>query len=331
MGDSKRDLSALPKAHLHVHLAGAARPETYVAIAETAGLPAPMPEPPYASFTHFQTTISAVVETMRTPEALARVTREVVQDAARAGAVWIEPSLETGLLGRAAGDELDPGVELALSTGLEAAEEVGIGFGLVVAINRTLGLDEAVTTARMAAKLAGSGVVGLGLDGDETGSAPAQFAEAFEIGRSAGLLSVPHSGELEGPESVREAVETLRPRRLMHGVRAAEDPAVLSFLVERDVALDVCPTSNVALAVAASLHEHPLPRLLEAGVRCSMNADDPLLFASHLLGEYELGRDVLGLSDEQLADIARTSIEYSGSSDALKRSALVGIETWLKL
>src|SRR5918992_341181 len=140
MGDPNRDLAALPKAHLHVHLAGAARPETYVAIAETAGLPAPVPEPPYTSFTHFQTTISAVVETMRTPEALARVTREVVEDAASAGAVWIE---------------------LALETGQAAAEEAGVGFGLVVAANRVLGPEEAVVTARMAAKLAGSGVVGL--------------------------------------------------------------------------------------------------------------------------------------------------------------------------
>lgn len=329
MGDPIRDLAALPKAHLHVHLAGAARPETYVAIAETAGLPAPMPEPPYTSFTHFQTTISAVVETMRTPEALARVTREVVEDSARAGAVWIEPSLETGLLGRAPDDEIDAGVALALEVGQVAAEEAGVGFGLVVAANRVLGPDEAVVTARMAAKLAGSGVVGLGLDGDETGSAPAQFAEAFTIARSAGLLSVPHSGELEGPPSVREAVETLRPRRLMHGVRAAEDPAVLAFLVERGVALDVCPTSNVALAVAASLHEHPLPRLLEAGVRCSVNADDPLLFSSHLLGEYELCRSVLGLSDEQIAGLARTSIEFSGAPSELKRTALAGIDDWL--
>lgn len=328
-----RDLTQLPKAHLHVHLAGAARPDTYVALAAAAGLPAPIPAPPYESFTHFQATISAVVQTMRTPEALERVTREVVEDSAEAGAVWVEPSLETGLLdsGRngARDGEIDAGIALALEVGQAAAKEAGIGFGLVVAANRTLGPDEAVGVARMAAKLAGSGVVGFGLDGDETGSAPGPFAEAFAIARGAGLAAVPHAGELEGPAWVREAVEALGARRLMHGVRAAEDPAVLAFLVERDVALDVCPTSNVALAVAASLHEHPLPRLLEAGVRCSVNADDPLLFSSHLLGEYELCRSTLGLSDEQIAGIARTSIEFSGAPSELKRTALAGIDAWL--
>jgi adenosine deaminase len=324
-----RDLTELPKAHLHVHLAGAARPDTYAALAAAAGLPAPMPAPPYESFTHFQTTISAVVQTMRTPEALERVTREVVEDAAQAGAVWVEPSLETGLLGRAPDGEIDAGIALALEVGQAAAKAAGIGFGLVVAANRTLGPDEAVGVARMAAELAGSGVVGLGLDGDETGSAPGPFAEAFAIARAAGLAAVPHAGELEGPAWVREAVETLGARRLMHGVRAAEDPAALAFLVERGVALDVCPTSNVALAVAASLHEHPLPRLLEAGVRCSVNADDPLLFESHLLGEYELCRSTLGLSDEQIAGIARTSIEFSGAPDGLKRTALAGVDDWL--
>lgn len=328
-----RDLTKLPKAHLHVHLAGAARPGTYTALAATAGLPAPMPAPPYESFAHFQDTISAVVQTMRTPAALERVTREVVEDAALAGAAWVEPSLETGLLGRAphhlTTGEIDAGVALVLEAGQAAAEEHGIGFGLVVAANRTLGPDEAVVTARMAARLAGSGAVGFGLDGDETGSAPGQFAEAFAVARAAGLAAVPHAGELEGPDRVREAVEVLQARRLMHGVRAVEDPAVLEFLVERGVALDVCPTSNVALAVAASLHEHPLPRLLQAGVRCSVNADDPLLFASDLLGEYELCRDQLGMPDEQLAGIAWTSIEYSGAPDDLKQSALTGIDGWL--
>ncbi|MDQ1509464.1 MAG: adenosine deaminase, partial [Actinomycetota bacterium] len=144
-----------------------------------------------------------------------------------------------------------------------------------------------------------------------------------------GLLSVPHAGELAGPESVIGALDALGADRIEHGVRAIEDPALVRRLADSDVCLDVCPTSNVLLSVVPSIEDHPLPALLDAGVRCSLNADDPLLFGPNLLEEYEVVRARLGLDDEALAGIARTSLEASGAPDLIKARARSAIDAWM--
>jgi len=124
-------------------------------------------------------------------------------------------------------------------------------------------------------------------------------------------------------------LDALGANRICHGVRAVEDPALVERLASDGVVLDVCPTSNLLLQVVPSLDEHPLAQLLDAGVRCTLNGDDPLLFGPGVLGEYELARDKLGLSDEQLAGLARTSIEASGAPPALAATALADIDAWL--
>ena len=149
------------------------------------------------------------------------------------------------------------------------------------------------------------------------------------MARDAGLLSCPHAGELDGPASVWRALDALDADRIQHGVRAIEDPALLARLAADEVCLDVCPTSNVCLKVVPSIEEHPLPQLLDAGIRCSLNGDDPLFFGASLLEEYELCRERLGLSDEQLATIARSSIDASGAPAGLKADARAGIDAWL--
>jgi adenosine deaminase len=108
-----------------------------------------------------------------------------------------------------------------------------------------------------------------------------------------------------------------------------EDPVLVERLARDEIVLDVCPTSNLLLEVVPSLDEHPLARLLDAGVRCTLNGDDPLLYGPGLLSEYELARDTLGLSDDQLAAMARTSIEASGAPPALVASGVAGVDTWL--
>ncbi len=126
------------------------------------------------------------------------------------------------------------------------------------------------------------------------------------------------------------ALDALGADRIQHGIRCLEDPVLVKRLAEAGTCLDVCPTSNACLRVVPSIEEHPLPRLLAAGLRCSLNADDPLFFNEvGLLQEYEVGRTVLGLSDEQLADIARASIDASGAPATLKASANAGIDRWL--
>jgi adenosine deaminase len=148
---------------------------------------------------------------------------------------------------------------------------------------------------------------------------------AVEVGRDGEA----HAGELAGPPSVRGALDTLGAQRIAHGVRAVEDPRLVERLVDEQIVLDVCPTSNLMLSVVTGLDEHPLPHLLAAGVRFTLNGDDPLFFGRGLLGEYELARRELALSDEQLALVARYSLEGSGAPDALVKWGIRQIDRWL--
>ena len=157
----------------------------------------------------------------------------------------------------------------------------------------------------------------------------ASFAPAFRIARRAGLVGVPHGGELLGPSSVREVVSTLAPARLGHGVRTSEDPDLLKAVVDAGIALEVCPTSNVHLGVYTDFSQVPLPTLISAGATVALAADDPLLFRSRLVAQYEVARDVFGLSDEALADLARSSIDASLASPTRKAAWKADIDAWL--
>jgi adenosine deaminase len=172
-------------------------------------------------------------------------------------------------------------------------------------------------------------IVSFGLHNDEVGHPPQDFVAAFRIARDGGLLITPHAGELEGGQFVADSIDLLGAHRIQHGVRAFEVDGLVPRVAELGTCLDVCPTSNIMLSVFPSLAEHSLPALLDAGVRCSVNADDPLLFGPGLLEEYELCRREFGFDDERMATIARSSIECSGAPDALKVDALVGIDAWL--
>ncbi|QYG93149.1 adenosine deaminase [Iamia sp. SCSIO 61187] len=322
-----RDLAALPKAHLHIHLEGAMRPETLTELAAVAGIPVP-PIRGFGSFTAFAGMYLAACEVLRTEADLRRLVDEVVADAAAAGAVWIEP----GVYVPHHRDRLGPPeqvLEVILDELSQAGARHGIGTGLMVSADRTLDPADAVAQAELAARYEGQGVVSFGLANDEVGHPPEPFAPAFAIARDAGLISAPHAGELDGPESVRGALTALGADRVQHGIRAVEDPGLVALLVDRGTCLDVCPSSNLLLAVVPSLADHPLPALLAAGVRCSLNADDPLLFGPGLLEEYELVRAEMGLGDEDLAAMARSSLEASGAPDACRTKAVAGVDAWL--
>ena len=188
---------------------------------------------------------------------------------------------------------------------------------------------DARTLARLAAQYAGRGVVGFGLSNDERRGRTDEFARAFAIAERAGLMLAPHGGELLGPESIRTCLDALHADRLGHGVRVVEDPALLERVVEEEVALEVCPTSNVALGVYTDLSSVPLPTLLDAGATVALGADDPLLFGSRLAGQYATMRAAHDLSDEQLADLAAMSVRASLAPDDTKASILGDIKAWL--
>jgi adenosine deaminase len=268
---------------------------------------------------------------LRTEADWRRLVRETVEDAAAAGAVWVEPATYVPRHRERLGMDEDI-LGIAIDEASSAGAGLGVGLGLLIASDRTLDPSDAVEQAELAARFAGRGVTSFGLHNDEglPGTEPERFARAFDIARDAALLSCPHAGELAGPASVIGALDVLRADRIQHGVRAIEDAALVERLAADGVCLDVCPTSHCMLSVVAAIEDHPLPALLDAGVRCSINADDPLLFGPGLLEEYELCRDRLGLTDDQLAFVARCSIEASGAPPSLKATALTAIDAWLR-
>jgi adenosine deaminase len=324
---SVRDLRALPKAHLHVHLEGAMRADTLTALAAAYGVSVPPPRARYGTFADFADLYMAATGVLRSAEDLRHLVDEVVEDAARQGVVWIEPAFHPP-------HHPDLGtprqvLEQVIEQGAASGATHGVGVGWLVAANRTAPVADAVELAEVAGEYAGRGVVAFGLANDEAASPPEWFADAFDVARAAGLRSAPHAGEYRGADSVSGALDTLGAHRVQHGVRAVEDDVLLRRLADGRTCLDVCLTSNAALSVVADIRDHPLPRLLELGVPCTINADDPLLFDVDLVDEYETCRNILGLDDGQLAACARTSIEFSGAPEELQRSALAGVDVWL--
>ena len=334
----RRDLRRLPKAHLHLHLTGGMRPATLVELAGSHGtrLPAELLAPAGArldvtarrGWSRFQRLYDAARDVLRGPDELRRLVAEIAEDEQAAGSGWVEVQVDPSSYAARAGG-LPATVELLLDAMTDAQRATGVGMALVVAANRTRPPAEAETLARLARRYAGRGVVGFGLSNDETRGRPEEFDKAFRIARDAGLLAVPHAGELRGERSVRGAVEVLHADRLGHGVRAVEDRATVDLLAERGVVLEVCPASNVALGVAGAIEDVPVRALRSAGVPVALGADDPLLFRSGLLAQYEAVRDRAGLDDVELADLARCAVRGSTAPTDVAAGLERGIDDWL--
>jgi len=333
-----RRLDLLPKAHLHLHFTGSMRRSTLIELAGTHRINLPdafgTDWPPRLSGTdergwfRFQRLYDSARTVLRTEADVRRLITETAQDERAEGSGWLELQVDpSGYAGRFGG--LTPVVELVLDAAAAAAATAGIGIGIIIAANRTRHPLDARTLARLATRYVGRGVIGFGLSSDERRGVPAEFAAAFRIATRAGLLAVPHGGELVGPQSVRACLDELNADRIGHGVTAATDPILTRRLAERQITLEVCPASNVALGVATRPADVPLRQLLDSGVRVALGADDPLLFGSRLTAQYELARGVHGLGDEQLADLARMSVHGSAAPTQIRTWLLAGIDAWL--
>ncbi|MFC0527040.1 adenosine deaminase [Phytohabitans kaempferiae] len=319
-----RDLRHLPKANLHLHLTGSMRPETLTELADRYGIPVPPPLAP--GVTHgwaaFQTRYDAARAALRTAQDIARVVAEAAADDAADGAGWLEIQVDpTSYAERLGG--LEPVVEAVL------AGARGGPTGVVLAASWARPPEEAVRIARLAARYVGAGVVGFGLSNDERRGRVADFAPAFRIAAEAGLLAVPHGGFYEPSWHVRDCVNTLGATRVGHGVTACTDPGTLDLLAAKGVALEVCPTSYPPLGVIAEFAALPLRTLLDAGVRVALGSDDPLLFPGGLHRQYEIARDELGCTDDDLAVLARHSVEASAAPPEVRRRLAVGIDRWV--
>ncbi|WP_370414384.1 adenosine deaminase [Streptomyces fradiae] len=333
-----RDLSLLPKAHLHLHFTGSMRPSTLIELADKYGVHLPEAlksgTPPKLRATdergwfRFQRLYDMARSCLREPEDIQRLVREAAQEDVRDGSGWLElqvdPTSYAPLLGG-----LIPALEIILDAVDTASRETGLGMRVLVAANRMKHPLEARTLARLAVRYADRGVVGFGLSNDERRGMARDFDRAFAIAREGGLLAAPHGGELTGPSSVRDCLDDLRAARVGHGVRAAEDPRLLRKLAERGVTCEVCPASNVALGVYDKHEDVPLRTLFEAGVPMALGADDPLLFGSRLAAQYEIARRHHAFTDTELAELARQSVRGSAASEDVRQKLLSGIDDWL--
>lgn len=335
-----RDLARLPKAHLHLHFTGSMRVSTLAEMAVERGVRLPgtlldgeglrVPADERGWF-RFQRLYDAARACVRGEDDLRRIVREAAADDAAEGSGRLEIQIDPTSYAPGVGG-ITPALEIVLDEARSAGREHGVEVGVVVAASRMRHPLDARTLARLAARHAGDGpgeVIGFGLSNDERRGDTAEFGPAFAIARRAGLASVPHGGELLGPGHVAEVLDHLHPDRLGHGVRSAEDDDVLRRVVDRGVALEVCPASNVSLGVYRDPADVPLRRLVEAGATVALGADDPLLFGSRLVDQYRSAREDLGFSDAELADLARSSIRASRAGDTTRARLLAGVDAWL--
>ncbi|OFR31428.1 adenosine deaminase [Actinomyces sp. HMSC065F11] len=334
-----KDLAALPKAHLHLHFTGAMRPATMVQLAQQMRIRLPhhllendpMRVPANSrGWFRFQRSYDSARALVRTEEVMRRIIHEAAEDDAAEGSRRLEIQVDPTSYAPWVGG-LTPALEIILDEAKIASRDTGVDIGVIVAASRIRHPLDARILARLAVQYAGDQpgeVVAFGLSNDETAGDTSQFSAAFRIARRGGLKGVPHAGELLGPAHVRDVVTHLKPQRLGHGVRAYEDPELLARLVDENIAFEVCPASNVSLGVFQNLDEVPLRTMFDAGATIALGADDPLLFRSRLLDQYEFAR-AAGFSDSELASLARSSIEASLASPTNKARWKGEIDQWL--
>ena len=282
-------VTTYPKIELHVHLEGTVRAPTLQAIAKRNDYALPDDLEAlyrFRDFRHFIEVWVLTTNALRTEADFRQMVVDYAEEAAAHGAVYLE-----GIFSPA--ERVRRGVAWAdifegvCAGAQEARERHGVEVRLTPDIPRGFGQDEARATVEWAARYRERGVVGIGLGGLEAEFPPEPYEEVFRLAKSLGLGSVPHAGEVAGAASVRGALEALGADRLRHGIRAEEDPGLVRELAGRGTVLDVCPLSNLRTGAVASLADHPLPRLVAAGVRCSISTDDPAMFDTDLSRDYE--------------------------------------------
>lgn len=319
-------IAALPKAELHVHHVGSASVETVARLA--ARHPdSPVPADPQAladyftftDFGHFIEVYLSVVDLLRTPEDIWTLTHEVGRDLAAQNVRYAELTM-TPYTSIVAGISAEAYVEAIEDARRAAERDFGLTLRWIFDIPGESGVPSADVTLDTALRLQPEALVAFGLGGPEAGVPRPQFAPHFAAAKAAGLHSVPHAGESTGPQSIWDSLDHLGAERIGHGIAAAQDPALMARLADEGIALEVCPTSNVRTRSVASLAEHPLPTLVEAGVTVTINSDDPPMFGTTLNREYEIAAELLGLDESGVVDLALAAVNASFAPTDVKQS-----------
>jgi len=320
----------LPKAELHVHLEGTLEPELLLEFAGRHRIALPYRSPAEVRaayrFTDLRSFLDLYyrgVEVLRDEDDFRRLTLAYLgraeADGVRHAEVFFDAQSHT-----TRGVPLGAVIE-GIGTGLAEGEELyGVSTRLFMCFLRDRGSAEAERTLTEALTHR-DWLAGIGLDSTERGYPPGEFAGVFARARAEGLVGVAHAGEEGPPAYVREALDALRVRRIDHGVSVAEDAELIERLRRERVPLTMCPLSNVKLGVVRRLEDHPLKRLLDAGLVVTVNSDDPAYFGGYLVDNLVAAQEALGLRRRDLVQLARNSFEASLLDEDERRGLLAEI------
>lgn len=336
-------LQRLPKAELHVHLDGSLRPQTLHALAMERGVALPVPDEASLgtymrvddaqNLEEYLSRFAITLSVMQDAESLERVAHELVLDSALDGIRYVEVRF-CPALNIQGGLAVDAVLE-AVSRGLRSGErQTGTIARIIVCALRNFGAGHGMDMAEAAVAHRAAGVVAFDLAGGEAGHPARDFREAFAHARANDLAVTVHAGEGDGAESIREAVHLCGADRIGHGTRLLEDPALMAYVRDRRIALEVCPTSNVQTRVAATFAEHPLRAQREAGVVVTLNTDNRLMSGVTLTEEYARSAEHLGFDLRTLADISLAAFDAAflpwPERLALRTVAARDIAEWLE-
>ncbi|GIJ77572.1 aminodeoxyfutalosine deaminase [Micromonospora phaseoli] len=336
MTDLRTFIAGLPKAELHVHHVGSASPRIVAELAARHEGDSPVPADAnlladyfvFRDFAHFIELYLSVVDLLRDQEDVWILTHEVARELARQQVRYAELTV-TPYSHVRRGIPAPAFCEAIEDARKRAAADFGIELRWCFDIPGEAGLPAAEETLRICLDERPDGLVSFGLGGPEIGVPRPQFKPYFDQARAAGLRSVPHAGETTGPQTIWDALRELGAERIGHGISAAQDPQLLAYLAERQIPVEVCPTSNVRTRAVARIEEHPLPRLVEAGLLVTINSDDPPMFGTTLDDEYAVAARLLDAGPAQVADLARNAVTASFLDEAGKQRITAEIDAHL--
>ncbi len=310
-------IKALPKAELHVHLEGSIRPKTLLLLARRNGIDLGCRDEDdlkalysYQGFSHFIKLYGVLSAALRKPEDFLLITEELGLGAAQQRIYYLEVTFSAAIHHRRKGLPFDEMMD-AIAEGAESARrQVGVEMRFILDHVRGYPLDYCQRTAEWCVQGQDKGVVALGLGGYEPDWPASLYAEAIHWVQSHGLPFVPHAGEAVGPEGIWDALQ-FNPPRIGHGFRAAEDSLLIDTLREREIALEICPTSNICTGCVTRWEDHPLRQLWDANVLVTLNSDDPPMFNTTLLDEYRIAITKFGFAPKELAQLSLNAVHSS--------------------
>ncbi|RTE65947.1 adenosine deaminase [Amphritea opalescens] len=324
-------LNALPKAELHLHLEGSLEPELMFALAERNGIALAYDSVDelrqaydFGNLQDFLDLYYQGAAVLQTEQDFYDLTWAYIERCQAQNVIHIEPFFDpqTHTARGIAFETVINGISRALK---DAESQHGISTGLIMCFLRHLSEAEAFETLQQATPFLDN-IIGIGLDSSEQDNPPAKFTRVFAKARELGLLTVAHAGE-EGPaQNVIDALDILKVDRIDHGVRAADDTALMERLAHENIALTVCPLSNTRLRVFDDMSQHNILQMLEQGVKVTVNSDDPAYFGGYLTENFLALEKGLGMTHEQAIQLARNSFQYSFAKPERKAALLATLD-----